>query len=273
MSSTLPLGQPAPRLPGEGLERALILVKAVPRPSKTYQETVCCAGVTDKGEWRRLYPIRFRQLQGAQQFNRWQWVEYGARMPRADRRQESRRIEEQTLRCLSKIKDADRLRQVFPLLRRSTKEAAGRGESLCLLEPRTLALKTKLKPPGMIEEERRRYKAAAAQPSFLDRELGKLEPCPYAVQMPFVDEDGASHTPMCGDWETTATFFNLRRQGHSDSKIIEHLTRSYTSKGPKKRVFLAMGTVAARPRQWLLLGVLRVSIADPNEGGQGSLAL
>ena len=45
-----------------GTERVVILVKAAPHPSRRYQETVCCAGVTTEGEWRRLYPVRFRHL-------------------------------------------------------------------------------------------------------------------------------------------------------------------------------------------------------------------
>ena len=42
----------------EVTEEVVIIVKAVPQPSKRYGEMVCCAGVTRQGEWRRLYPIR-----------------------------------------------------------------------------------------------------------------------------------------------------------------------------------------------------------------------
>jgi len=37
----------------------LILVKTYPIPSKNYLETVCTAGVTDIGEWIRLYPVSY----------------------------------------------------------------------------------------------------------------------------------------------------------------------------------------------------------------------
>ena len=40
--------------------RVTILVKALPQPSKTHGETVCCAGVTVHGEWKRLFPVRYR---------------------------------------------------------------------------------------------------------------------------------------------------------------------------------------------------------------------
>ncbi len=69
-----------------GKERALVLVKALPQPSETYGETVCVAGVTLDRNWRRLYPVRFRQLDEG--FRRWQWVDYEWRKPRGDRRVE-----------------------------------------------------------------------------------------------------------------------------------------------------------------------------------------
>jgi hypothetical protein len=55
----------------EGTSEAIIFVKASPQVGKRHGETVCCAGVNDKGEWVRLYPINFRTLDQARQFRRW----------------------------------------------------------------------------------------------------------------------------------------------------------------------------------------------------------
>jgi hypothetical protein len=156
------------------------------------------------------------------------------------------------------------------LLRGSTREAAARGESLALVEPRDLVLRARRKKPDFVEAERRTYRDAARQGSFLDKTLAGLEPCPYAVQIAFTDQEGVRHAPQCGDWETTATFFNLRRS-MSDDEVVAHLVRAYTESRPGRRVLLAMGTVARRPRQWLLLGVLRVAEAPTPGSGQLSL--
>ena len=43
-------------------EEILITVKTYPTLSKKYHELVCTAGVNTEGEWRRLYPVQFRQL-------------------------------------------------------------------------------------------------------------------------------------------------------------------------------------------------------------------
>ena len=49
----------------------IILVKALPQPSKQHGETVCCAGVTAQGQWKRLFPVRYRHLGGDSSFGRW----------------------------------------------------------------------------------------------------------------------------------------------------------------------------------------------------------
>jgi len=254
-------------------EAALVLVKAVPRPSKDYRETVCCAGITAEGAWRRLYPVRFRQLGPGQQFARWQWVNYAWRLPTDDPRKESRRIEEDSLRPGSTLSGGDRLRHLLPLLRTSTAEAAGRRESLALIEPRDLRLRVKAKKPDFIEAERRAFQEAGRQQSWLDREIAAFEPCPYAVAVVFTDQDGVKHAPQCGDWETTATFFQMRRRGASDAEIIRHLEAEFTEARANRRIFLAMGTVAKRPRQWLLLGVLRVPATPAAPAGQLALGI
>lgn len=251
-------------------EAAVIVVKAVPRPSKKHRETVCCAGITAGGEWRRLFPVRFRQLAGDQQFARWQSVQYTWRRPSDDNRFESRRIEENTLKATGIMPVRERLRLLQPLLRVSTREAAERGESLALIEPRSLSMNVKAKRPAIIAAERAAFESTARQQSLLDKDMMPFEPCPYAIAMPFMDQDGVQHAPQCGDWETTGTFFNLRKRGMSDGAIIEHLRAEFTGVRAGRRIILAMGTVKARPRQWLLLGVLRVQDETP---GQLALAV
>jgi hypothetical protein len=216
--------------------------------------------------------VRFRQLTEGQQFKRWQWVSYSARMPKGDPRKESRRIEENTLRAGSAMASSSRLGALLPLLRSSTAEAASLGESLALIEPRRLALKARAKSARVLEAEREAFRKAARQGSLLDQELPNFNPCPYAIAIPFEDQDGVAHSPQCGDWETSATFFRQRQLGRSDGDILCHLEAEFTETRPNRRIILAMGTVASRPRQWLLLGVLRVPAEDATLNDQGRLA-
>ena len=46
-------------------DEAFVIVKAAPRASNTYGETVCIAAIDRNGCWVRLYPVSFRQLEDA----------------------------------------------------------------------------------------------------------------------------------------------------------------------------------------------------------------
>ena len=82
--------------------RLRILVKAFPQPSKKYEETVCCAGITeDTGELLRLFPIRYRRLDEANQFDRSDLVEMTLTKA-SDPRPESYHIDEPSIRVIEK---------------------------------------------------------------------------------------------------------------------------------------------------------------------------
>ena len=51
-------------------EKVLILVKTYPSFSKRYFELVCTAGINEQGEWRRIYPIQFRELDDLKQYKK-----------------------------------------------------------------------------------------------------------------------------------------------------------------------------------------------------------
>ncbi len=70
-------------------KKILILVKTYPNPSKNYLETVCTAGVTESGEWIRLYPVSYRYLENDQQYPKYSWIEVEAKKASDDNRIES----------------------------------------------------------------------------------------------------------------------------------------------------------------------------------------
>ena len=130
-------GRRGMRSPPDGTERVVVLVKAVPNPSKTHGETVCCAGVTLTREWRRLFPVRFRHLGGEQQFRRWQWVSYRAGPSRDAPRRESRRVHEESLATGEVMPEGERAGFLDRLVGTGLAEATARGDSLALVRPRS----------------------------------------------------------------------------------------------------------------------------------------
>lgn len=212
--------------------------------------------MTLNGEWRRLYPVRFRHLSGEAKFSRWDIVEYQWRRPKDDPRPESRRVEEQTLRITGELAGTSKGALLDPLLRESYVDAASRGETLTLVRPKNLMFRWRKKTDQEITGEKAALSGAAAQGSLLDKPLQVFQPCPYHLRISFDDAAGP-HGMTCGDWETSATFFKWRRS-YGEASALARLRHVYETDYPAKGVAFAMGTVAKRPRQWLLLGVIRM---------------
>jgi hypothetical protein len=80
-------------------ERLLLLAMAYPEISKKYGSTVCIAGITDKDELRRAYPIPFH-IFSQKIFHKRRYIEYDIR-GEGDYRKESRKIELETISILN----------------------------------------------------------------------------------------------------------------------------------------------------------------------------
>ncbi len=239
-----------------GHDRVLILVKAVPHAGARQGETVCCAGVTDRGEWRRQYPVRFRRLQS--HFGRWHWIDYDWVSPKGgDARCESRRVQEDTISVGTKMARGERARFLNPLVLPSMDAAAALGKSLTLIRPLKTKFRWKAKTTEQIEAERRKYQAASDQLSLLDAELAALDPCPYAFKFEFETEDGVGHEMTCEDWETAATFYKWEKSLGATA-ALKRMGTVFNEEYPAAGMAFAMGTHSRHPDQWLLVGVLRL---------------
>ena len=236
--------------------RVIILVKALPRPSKQYGETVCCAGVTADGKWKRLYPIRFRHLQGEKSFSRWDWLKFKYRNPTRDRRDESCHVHEESIELDGEFPERDRPRFFNRLIVGSAKHAAERELSLALIRPRNTRFTFKQKSAKEIEDEKESYRFAAQQESFFDQKLADLEPSPYEFRFSFEDESG-THNYQDGDWETHAMFFRERNRT-SEQGALRWMNEIFNERYPKKGMAFAIGNMAKRPQTWQLLGVIRL---------------
>jgi hypothetical protein len=234
----------------------VILVKALPRPSRTYGETVCCAGVTSDREWKRLYPVRFRHLSADQRFQRWEWIQFKYRIPTHDRRVESCHIFEDKIAFKGTLSPHNRFALLDPMIRTGASVAAAKGESLAIIRPADIRFIWKKKSDVLIESEVGAYRDASRQQGFLDTELAEFNPSPYQFAFIFRDGDG-KHTWRCGDWETHATFLKWRSQ-YGDEETLRKLSGLYNDEYPKKGIVFAIGNMAKRPQTWQLLGIIRL---------------
>lgn len=237
--------------------RVSILVKALPQRSVAHGETVCCAGVTANGDFKRLYPIRFRHLSSEASFKRWDWVDFKYRKPTSDRRFESCHVMEDSISVEGSMPLKDRPKFLNGLVSDSVGQAAANGQSLALIRPRDSEFYFKLKTDEQVETERRTYQQAASQGSFFDKQLAALEPSPYDFRFRFRDGSGA-HDYANGDWEAHAMFFNGRKREGSDDAALNWMQTTFNEVYPRKGMLFCVGNMAKRPQTWQLLGVLRV---------------
>lgn len=242
--------------------RVTILVKALPQPSKTHGETVCCAGLTPQGEWKRLFPIRFRHLNSESGFSRWDWVNFRYTRPTHDSRPESCRVHEESIAIDGKLPKAEHAGFLMPSVLSSINAAVELGRSLALIRPKNTRFTYKRKSAAEIAEEREAFVKAARQTSLFDKELAALDPTPFEFRFKF--EDDARHDFQNGDWEAHAMFYNGRKRGMSEKETLDWMDDTFNVKYPKQGMLFAVGNQAKRPQVWQLLGVLRVD--DPGQG-------
>ena len=96
--------------PSSGKSEAVVIIKAAPQVGQRHGETVCCAGIDLYGNWLRLYPVSFRQLEDGQKFGRWDRIRFDWRTPNDDRRPESRRVDQQSIEITGNMKPSERER-------------------------------------------------------------------------------------------------------------------------------------------------------------------
>ncbi len=244
--------------------RVIILVKAFPQPSKKHVETVCCAGITGEGLWKRLFPIRFRQLSGDQAFKRWDIVEFDYSRPQHDSRIESCRVHEESISVVDHINNHERRSRLLSLvIIPSEKVAIERNQSLALIEPKNIRFHYKKRTLDEIDRIKEAYKYASRQTSFLDKEMAEIDPSPYDFKISYDDEAGR-HTKTCGDWEMHATYRNFSR-ALGDSGALEKMEHIFNVEYPRKGVLFALGNMAKRPQTWQLLGVIRAEFSKQTE--------
>lgn len=236
---------------------ATILVKASPHVGRKHGETVCCAGVTDSGEWLRLYPVTFRSLDQAKQFRRWDRIRFRWEKPKDDARPESLRVDHQSIEIIGELRLKERLNFLSRLEVTSIAAEAEKGRTLALLRPRNLKFSISKKPETDLAMEQQEFKEFVAQADlFNSTPLIPFEPCPYVFKYNYETDDG-KREGTCQDWETDATFYNWSRH-YGEQKALEYMQKVFGEEYPQKGMVFAMGTHSRYPDVWLINGLIRL---------------
>jgi hypothetical protein len=278
---------------GKQRRRVLITVKAYPLPSRSYDELVCTAGITEEGEWIRIYPVPFRFLSNEGQYNKYQWVELDLKRREDDFRPESYSPLDTGLHDLEIIESLDtnnhwRARKLVvldngPKIYKSKAKLIKDSEapdniSLALFKPERFT-------DFEWEEDERKWKDSfqknIQQKDLFDERGGKgdtdiVRKLPYKFYYTFEDENGDSSRLMIEDWEIGALYWNCLRDADGNEqmalrKVREQYWDNFTQ---KKDLYLFLGTTLQWHKRrsynpFVIIGVF-YSTLDP-EANQQSL--
>lgn len=245
--------------------RARILVKAYPQPSKKYGETVCVAGISEDGQnFLRLYPIRFRRLPGHQRFSRFDLIEFDAFRPSDDRRPESWRVDEDSIRVIQRAdrtSQESRARLWLPHVRSSMEELQADqreiGTSLGILRVESESMRFHVTPFEQVsDEEKQSIRSMQSQNSLFEEEIPDLPDPEYAFAYSF-SAGGREHRMRIHDWEVQVSWQKYKRM--YGEQAMEKLRDYYESRIPAMNPHFLMGTLNSRPHQFIVIGVLRTT--------------
>ncbi len=250
--------------------KVLITVKTHPIPSSKYDELVCTAGVTEAGDFVRLYPINFRDLPYSQHYKKYQWLEVDAtKHTGRDSRKESYRPKCDSIRLLGEPllatnNWAERSRFALANCSQSMEDLYDKQEvdktSLGIFRPKEVfdlvweASDADWKPS---------FKAALSQQRLWENRKASKEPprkVPWTFRYRFACDDPrckASHRMMIEDWEVGALYWNCVDDGATAIEACQKVKQKFLEQlcAPDRDTHFYVGTILAHPKTWVIIGV------------------
>ena len=230
-------------------ERILITVRTYPTFSKTYIETVCTGGITDRREWRRLYPVALRYEDEARQFKTFDIVEVVVRAG-TDGRAETRKPDTATLRITGRIdKWPDRCEWINPTICPSIAAMTSANRSLAPVAVREV--REFVAEPSAADWTPQQKEQLKQELMFGERL--PLEKVPFDFRLRWVDHDGQEHDSLVLAWEMYQTWRQYRQQYRDP--IAEMRCKFMTDYfGPDRQLSLFMGNHSRFRETWMVCG-------------------
>lgn len=231
-------------------KKILILVKTYPNPSKGYIETVCTAGVTETGDWIRLYRISYRYLDNDQQYPKYSWIEVEVTKATDDNRIESYKPRMESITVirppLGGKQQWDEAKSILlPKAKRTLCELMqlrDQNISLGIFKPHNISeFYWKKEAPNWTEEE----KEILIQQDLFGIEKKPLEKMPYSFHYRFRcnDENCNGHDMTIIDWEIQQAYRSWLNK-YGEDEVLQKIKEKWlnTLCGPSRDTYFIVGT-------------------------------
>jgi hypothetical protein len=237
-------------------EKILILGRAVPEESKKYFQTVCVGGITEKGEFRRLYPVVFKPFApgGGIPFRKRDWIEVRLFPPddRRDTRPESRRLDPDSIKVLGR-ESYDGIRKIICAhLSKSIKQIQTSGASMGFVKPRIIGFDCKIESTD--EWDRKQVDLEGKPLGRIN--LGQTSKYRFFCEEPKGCCNDRPHNMEIHDWEANELYRNIIRRDRNHDVIRQKMRlRLYDWMMTKRIPYFMMGT-HHRWKVWMVGSVL-----------------
>ena len=244
-------------------KRVTVITKAYPEYSKRHGAVACTAGITDGGEWIRLYPIDMRHFSGKDKISKFDIIEVECKKDKDKLgRKESHKVRPDSIRvidkCLTKPKvEWDKRNQiVLPTISKSIIELKGDYDSnktsLGLIKPVVLLDFIKTEKLEIYEHDSWSFTVN------LDGEkIPNVEKFPHIFKYRFKCTccEDSFHEMQCEDWELFESYRSWGKR-YRDTEILWEKLREkyYTWMIEKRNIHFIIGMYSQYPT-WFIVGI------------------
>ncbi len=246
--------------------KVLIVVKAYPAVSKKYFETVCTAGITEEGQWIRIYPIPYRLIDYSNQFRKYEWIEIDLVKNKSDFRPESYRPVDKHLKDLKSLgfikSDSNTwserreyvLKNIKINLASLIDEAHNRNKctSIALFKPSKILDFTYEKVESswnkkILESLNSKKLQLSLFESKHEDDIENFElvnKLPFKFSFVFEDDSGQKSKMLIEDWETGMLYWNclFKNQGDENLACLDVKKKYFDDFAKNKDYYFILGT-------------------------------
>jgi hypothetical protein len=235
-------------------KKILVIVKAAPNISSKYRETVCTIGVTEAGEFIRMYPISFRYLPWSQRFKKYQWININLsdRDEKKDNRKESYTPDTSSIELLEELNTKKgwekRKEIIIPLVSKSVEDLEDMYDkdktSIGIIKPKTIDFKVE----KGIDEWGPKQLIRLNQLGLFESPPKNLEKIPYTFSYLFTCDDircKRQHKFQIIDWEIYELFRKMRDSHGSVLTALEKVKDTWLNRmwSENRDSYLLLGTI------------------------------